>query len=66
MRREANTMKDLTGKTIAIAGMLIEVLSVDGEDLKCRNLTTKAPLLMKRAVVDRAIRLGQAEVVDNP
>ncbi|MCB1774513.1 MAG: hypothetical protein KDI88_12920 [Gammaproteobacteria bacterium] len=53
----------MIGKTIEIAGMLIEVLAEEGDSWKCRNLTTRQILVMKKAAVDKAIKLGQAEVV---
>jgi len=56
-------MGDLSGKTIWISGMVIEVLSDDGETCECRNRTTKEPLVMKKPVIDKAIRLGKAEIV---
>ena len=54
----------MIGKVIAIAGMKIEVLADEGEHWQCRNLTTGSPLTMKKAILDRAIRLGQAHFVE--
>ncbi|MCP5304403.1 MAG: hypothetical protein H6953_03060 [Chromatiaceae bacterium] len=59
-------MEKLIGKTIRIAGMIIEIVSDDGESWQCRNLTTRETVVMKKAVIERAIRLGQAEVVSAP
>ena len=53
----------MIGKTIEIAGMVIEILAEDGDNWKCRNLTTRESLVMQKAVIDKAIRLGQAHVV---
>jgi hypothetical protein len=53
----------MIGKVIEIAGMRIQVLGDEGDSWKCRNVTTQQELLMDKAVVDRAIRLGKAEVV---
>jgi hypothetical protein len=53
----------MIGKIIEIAGMRIEILEDDGDSWKCRNVTTRQRLTMKKAVIDRAIRLAQAEVV---
>ncbi len=53
----------MIGKTIEIAGMVIEVLSEDGDSWKCRNLTTNQALTLKKAEIERAIKLGKAEVV---
>jgi hypothetical protein len=58
-----STMEELIGKTIEIAGMVIEIESDDGENWQCRNLTTREPLAMKKAVIERAIKLGQAELL---
>jgi len=53
----------MIGKTIEIAGMVIEILADEGESWRCLNLTTREPLIMKKAMIDKAIKLGQAEVV---
>ena len=50
----------MIGKTIEIAGMVIEVLSGEGDSWKCRNLTTQQTLLLNKAEIDRAIKLGKA------
>jgi hypothetical protein len=55
--------QELIGKTIEIAGMVIVIESDDGESWKCRNLTTREALVMKKAAIERAIKLGQAEIV---
>jgi hypothetical protein len=55
----------MIGKTIRIAGMVIEIVSDAGESWKCRNLTTREVLVMKKAVIEKAIKLGQAEVVSS-
>jgi len=52
----------MIGKTIRIAGMVIEIVSDDEGNLQCRNLTTGEPLVMKKAAIEKAIKLGQAEV----
>lgn len=53
----------MIGTTIEIAGMVIEVLADEGDCWKCRNLTNQQTLVMKKAVIERAIKLGQAEVM---
>lgn len=58
-------MGRMIGKTIRIAGMVIEIVSDDGASWNCRNLTTREPLVMKKAVIEKAIKLGQAEVVSS-
>ncbi|MCP5413373.1 MAG: hypothetical protein H6961_01945 [Chromatiaceae bacterium] len=55
----------MIGKKIRIAGMLIEIVSDDGENWSCRNVTMGEPLVMKKALIEKAIKLGQAEVVSN-
>lgn len=55
----------MIGKTIRIAGMVIEIVSDAGESWKCLNLTTREVLAMKKAVIEKAIKLGQAEVVSS-
>lgn len=58
-------MDSMIGTTVRIAGMVIEIESDGGDSWNCRNLTTRDPLVMKKAVVEKAIKLGQAEVVSN-
>ena len=53
----------MIGTKIDIAGMVIEVLADEGDNWKCRNLTTQQTLVMKKTVIERAIKLGQAEVL---
>lgn len=55
----------MIGKKIRIAGMLIEIVSDDGENWSCRNVTMGEPLVMKKTLIEKAIKLGQAEVVSN-
>lgn len=45
--------------------MLIEIVSDDGENWSCRNVTMGEPLVMKKTLIEKAIKLGQAEVVSN-
>ena len=52
----------MIGKAIRIAGMVIEIMSDDGVNWQCRNLTTGESLVMKKAAIEKAIKLGQAEV----
>ena len=53
----------MIGTTIEIAGMVIQILSDEGDSWRCLNLTTREALVMKKAAIDKAIRLGQAQVV---
>ena len=55
----------MIGKTIEIAGMAVRILSDDGDNWNCRNLTTGEPVTMKKSVIEKAIKLGQAEVVSS-
>lgn len=63
VRYHGSQMIELTGRTIEIAGMVVEILAVEGDNLVCRNLTTRHELTMDKAVVEQAIRLGKAEIV---
>lgn len=58
-------MIDLEGKRIHIAGMILDVVSDAGERWECRNVTTRETIFMDKAVIDRAIRLGKAELGDD-
>jgi hypothetical protein len=53
----------MIGTTIEIAGMIVEVLADEGDGWKCRNLTTQQVFVIEKAVIERAIKLAQAEVV---
>jgi hypothetical protein len=53
----------MIGKIVEISGMRIEILADDGDNWRCRNVTTRQELSMNKAVIDRAIRLGKADVV---
>ena len=54
---------NMIGKTIRIAGMDIEVISDEGGEWECRNITTREALFMEKAVIESAIKLGKAEVI---
>lgn len=62
-KKLATCNEPMIGKTIEIAGMVIEVLADKGDSWECRNLTTRQIMIMKKAVIERAIKLGQAVVV---
>ena len=55
----------MIGKVVAIAGMIIEIVSDEGEKWKCRNFTTNETLLIEKSVIEKAIKLGKAEVLSN-
>lgn len=46
-----------------ISGMVIEVVSGDDEKWETRNLTTNETAFFKKSVLEKAIKLGQAEEV---
>ena len=56
-------MNNLIGKTVMISGMIIEIISDDGDSWKTRNITTNEIVFMKKAVLQNAIKLGKAEEV---
>ncbi|MGB5561022.1 MAG: hypothetical protein WBM71_02445 [Sedimenticolaceae bacterium] len=58
-------MRDMIGRTISISGMAIEIISDDGERWKCRNITTQEALFIDKSVIEKAIKLGKAEVVSS-
>ena len=56
-------MENMIGKKIVISGMTIEVISEDEERWECRNITTQETVFMKKSVIEKAIKLGKAEVI---
>ena len=56
-------MENMIGKKIVISGMTIEVISGDEERWECRNMTTQETVFMKKSVIEKAIKLGKAEVI---
>lgn len=55
-------MREMIGKKISISGMVIEIISDDGERWECRNITTKEALFIDKSVIEKAIKLGKSEV----
>lgn len=53
----------MIGKTFMISGMVIEIISDDGERWETRNTTTKETVFFDKSVFDRAIKLGKAEEI---
>jgi hypothetical protein len=53
----------LIGKKVMISGMVIEIVSEDGERWETRNITTKETVFFKKSVLEQAIKLGKAEVI---
>lgn len=56
-------MNQMIGKKIMISGMIIEIISDDGDQWKTRNMTTNEIVFMKKIVLQHAIKLGKAEEV---
>jgi len=56
-------MNKMIGKKILVSGMIIEIVSDDGERWKTRNTTTNETVFMKKTVLQNAIKLGKAEEV---
>lgn len=54
-------MKDLIGKTFAIAGMDIRIVADAGDKWETLNLTTNEPGSMDKKILQNAIKLGKAE-----
>ena len=59
-------MNKLLGQKILISGMAIEILSDAGDKWQVRNITTGETLLMDKALIERAIKLGKAEEISDP
>jgi hypothetical protein len=55
--------KKVIGKKVTISGMAIEIISDDDERWKCRNITTKETVFIKKSVLKNAIKLGKAEII---
>lgn len=53
----------MIGKKFEIRGMVIEIISDDGDRWKTRNITTKETDLINKQVLQNAIRLGKAKEV---
>ena len=53
---------DITiGNKYTISGMTIEIIADAGDRWETRNITTNKTVLMDKAVLERAIKLGKAE-----
>lgn len=51
------------GKKFMISGMVIEIVSDDGDRWETRNITTKETICMNKIVLQNAIKLAKAEEV---
>lgn len=56
-------MDKTIGKKIMISGMVIEIVSDEGDRWETRNITTKETVFFDKEVLDKAIRLGKAEEI---
>ena len=56
----------MIGKQFIISGMVIEIISDDGDRWEAHNLTSKKTVFIKKSVLQTAIKLGKAEVVAKP
>jgi len=56
-------MNKMLGKRLRIAGMVIEVISDEGDRWMTRNVTTKEKVAFQKTVLENAIKLGKAEEV---
>ena len=56
-------MENMIGKKSSMSRMAIEVIAEDEERWEWRNMTTKETVLMKKSVIENAIKLGKAEVI---
>lgn len=51
----------MIGKKFIISGMLIEIISDDGDRWQARNSTTRETIYFDKIFLQRAIKLGKAE-----
>lgn len=56
-------MENMIGKKFMISGMVIEIVSDDGDRWETRNITTKETIFMNKIVLQNAIKLGKADEV---
>ncbi len=56
-------MNKMIGKKFIITGMTIEIISDKGDSWETRNFTTHETILMKKTVLQHAIKLGKAEEI---
>lgn len=57
-------MEIMTGKKFIISGMIIEIISDQGDKWETRNITTNETVLFDKNVLLNAIKLGKAEEVE--
>lgn len=57
-------MDKMIGKKFEILGIVIEIISDDGDRWKTRNITTKETDIINKQVLLNGIRLGKAKEVE--
>jgi len=57
-------MQQLIGKRIQISGMLLQVVSDAGDRWETRNITTQETVFIDKSVLQKAIKLAMAEVIN--
>jgi hypothetical protein len=53
----------MIGKRYMISGMLIEIVSDEGDKWKTHNITTSETVFFDKSVLEKAIKLGKAEEI---
>ena len=56
----------MIGKKIVISGMVLEIVSDDGDRWETRNVTTRETVFMEKKTLQDAIKLGKAEEISAP
>ncbi|MCG6939009.1 MAG: hypothetical protein LJE83_12670 [Gammaproteobacteria bacterium] len=56
-------MDKMIGKKFKITGMVIEIVSDDGESWETRNITTSETVFINKLILQNAIKLGKAEEI---
>ena len=56
-------MKNMIGKKFEISGMMLKIISDDGNKWKMLNITTQKTVYFKKKFLQDAIKLGKAEEV---
>jgi hypothetical protein len=55
----------MIGKKFLIAGMLIEVISDEGDKWQTHNITTGELVFFDKPVLEKAVKLGKAEEISD-
>lgn len=55
----------MMGKKFIITGMKIEILVDEGDKWRTRNITTNETVLLDKAVLEKALKLGKAEEISD-